>query len=168
MAARRSQQITPRRRLRILRHVPLHSGNLPAIFRSLSCSKSCTTYPSPGVSPAGLSQSPVNIRRPTARTDPSVNGRVTDMPKIPFGSTPTIVTSNALHRAAYGNAKHLFILALMATMTACASGEQYATYAQKACLAIQEVRCPLNHAQFVDKWGCASCMYLPRGELTFR
>ena len=87
------------------------------------------------------------------------------MPNVPFSSMPTIVASNPAHRNAYARAKRLFILFFIATTTACASGEEFAPYGHQACLAVQEVRCPRNHAQFVDRWGCAACMYLPHGEL---
>ncbi len=83
------------------------------------------------------------------------------MHRFPFISMPTIGISNLVHRTAYAKAKRLLLFAFVATITACASGEVYAPNNPKVCLAIQEVRCPRDHAQYVDQIGCTACIYIP-------
>jgi hypothetical protein len=89
------------------------------------------------------------------------------MSKFALNSMPTIGISNLGHRYECAEAKLLLLLVFVATITACASGEVYSPNNPKVCLAVQEVRCSPNHAQFVDRWGCTSCIYLPHGELPF-
>ncbi len=89
------------------------------------------------------------------------------MSKFPLNSMPTIGISNLGHRYECAEAKLLLLFVFVATITACASGELYAPSDRRVCLTVQQVQCPRNHAQFVDRFGCTTCTYLPHGELPF-
>ena len=89
------------------------------------------------------------------------------MLKFPLNSMPTISISNLGRRYECAEAKLLLFFVFVATITACASGEIYARNDPRACLTVQQVQCPRGHAQFVDRFGCTSCIYLPHGELPF-
>jgi hypothetical protein len=90
------------------------------------------------------------------------------MSKFPLNSMPTIGISNLGHCYECAEAKLLLLFVFVATITACASGDIYARNDPRACLTVQQVQCPRHLAQFVDRFGCTSCIFLPPGELRQR